>query len=128
MLKKKKKQQKLKGTSYAFWWKKSKNWLFCKAYPLCFFVKKTRKSFLFHTQKICLFLIEKHRGYPFQNLELLLSPTMNIFAFIPRAKWWFPDFRNCNSLDNLSSKKKYCLIMLVCLLCKFVLRLEKCML
>ena len=76
---------------------------------------------------MCLFLIEKHRGYPFQNLEFSLSPTMNIFnwfAFIPRAKWCFPDFCNYNSLI-IYQVKKYCLIMLVCLLCKFVLRLEK---
>ena len=111
--------------------KNSKNWLFCKGYPLCFFVKNQEKMLKFHAQKnLLLFKIEKHRRYPFQNLEFSLSPTINIlnwFAFIPRAKWCFSDFCNYNSLI-IYQVKKYCLIMLVYHLCNFVLRIEKYML
>ena len=48
--------------------------------PHNFFVKKKQENFLkFHTQENLLDLIKKHKGYPFQNLEFSLSPTMSIF-------------------------------------------------
>ena len=68
---------------------------FEKGTPYVFFIKKQKTISNFMHKKFWLFLIEKHRGYPFRNLEFSLNLIMSIFnwfAFIPQAMWCFSDF------------------------------------